>query len=289
MKLKKLIVSGLAVFFLAAGTIAQNLNVVSNAHLTYPGQTCANICGYVDSTGKEYALVGASFGMSIVDVSNPAAPVEVIQIPGIHNLWREIKVRGFYAYVTTEGGGGLQIINMRSLPNTAGIIYHNWTGDGAGSGLTSIHALHIDKNFVYLYGSNLFSGGAYVADITDPWTPTYVGNYQNTTSPYVHDGYVRNDTLYAGHIYNGFFSVVDFTNKAAPVELASQTTPGVFTHNTWLSKDSKTLFTTDEVANSFLTSYDVSNVGSISELDRIQSNPGSNSFVQCAYHPCWRK
>lgn len=279
MKLKKLLVSGLAVLFFAAGSMAQNLNVVSNSHLTYPGQTCANICGYVDSTGKEYALVGASFGMSIVDVSNPAAPVEVIQIPGIHNLWREIKVRGFYAYVTTEGGGGLQIINMRSLPNAAGIVYHNWTGDGAGSGLTSIHALHIDKNFVYLYGSNLFSGGAYVADITDPWTPTYVGNYQNTTSPYVHDGYVRNDTLYAGHIYNGFFSVVDFTNKAAPVELANQTTPGVFTHNTWLSKDSKTLFTTDEVANSFLTSYDVSNLGSISELDRIQSNPGSNSFV----------
>ena len=112
MKLKKLLFSGLAVLFFAAGSMAQNLNVVSNAHLTYPGQTCANICGYVDSTGKEYALVGASFGMSIVDVSNPAAPVEVIQIPGIHNLWREIKVRGFYDYVTTEGGGGLQINNI---------------------------------------------------------------------------------------------------------------------------------------------------------------------------------
>ncbi|MGZ4057106.1 MAG: choice-of-anchor B family protein, partial [Bacteroidia bacterium] len=282
MKLKKLLAPTIAALFFGTASIAQNLNVTLDAHLTYPGQTCANICGYVDSTGKEYALVGASNGMSIVDVSNPSAPVEVLQVPAVHNLWREIKVRGTYAYVTTEGGGGLQIINMRSLPNTAGVTSKLWTGDGAGAGLTSIHALHIDGHYLYLYGSTLFGGGAYVADITDPWNPTYVGNYQNTstgTSRYVHDGYVRNDTLYAAHIYDGFFSVVDFTNKSVPVELASQITPGVFTHNTWLSKDSKTLFTTDEVANSFLTAYDITNLSGINELDRIQSNPGSNSFV----------
>ena len=279
MKFKKLLFTASAVFALSISSIAQNINVVQNAHLTYPGQTCANICGYVDSTGREYALVGASQGMSIVDVTVPTAPVQVLQVPGINNLWREIKVRGNYAYVTTEGGGGLQIINMRSLPNAAGVISKLWTGSGAGTGLTSIHALHIDNNFLYLYGSTLFGGGAYVADITDPWNPVYVGNYQDATSPYIHDGYVRNDTLYGGHIYQGFFDVVDFTNKSAPVQLATQTTPGVFTHNTWLSKDSKTLFTTDEVANSYLTSYDISNLGSINELDRIQSSPGSNAFV----------
>ena len=279
MKFKKLLFLVITVLLFRTVSIAQNINVAFDAHLTYPGQTCANICGYVDSTGREYALVGASFGMSIVDVTIPTAPVQVKQIPGIHNLWREIKVRGNFAYVTTEGGGGLQIVDLRSLPDTAGLIYHNWTGSGAGIGLNSMHSLHIDRNFIYLYGSNLFGGGAYVADITDPWNPVYVGNYQNVSSPYVHDGYVRNDTLYGCHIYQGFFDVVDFTNKSAPVELASQATPGAFTHNSWLSKDSKTLFTTDEVANSFLTAYDISNLSSINELDRIQSNPGSNSFV----------
>ncbi|MBL0329082.1 MAG: choice-of-anchor B family protein [Bacteroidetes bacterium] len=281
MKFKKLLAGAVAVFAFASIASAQ-LNVTFQAQKTYPGQTCANICGYVDSTGREYALVGASQGMSIVDVTVPNTPIEVLVIPGIDNLWKEIKVRGKYAYVTTEGGGGLQIVNLRSLPNTAGVVYHNWapTIPGAGGGtLSSIHALHIDNQYVYLYGSNLFNGGALVADLTDPWNPVYVGNYQNSVSPYVHDGYVRNDTLYAGHIYDGFYSVVDFTNKTAPVELANQSTPTNFTHNTWLSQNSKVLFTTDETNDSYLTAYDISNLGSISELDRIQSNPGSNSIV----------
>lgn len=280
MKPNQLIISFIILLF-GFNSFAQNLNVTFKSQLNYPGQTCANICGYVDQSGNEYALVGASGGMSIVDVTDPVNPLEVIQIPGVNNLWKEIKVRGNYAYVTTEGGGGLQIVNLTSLPNVAGIAYHNWTGDGAIAGqLNSIHALHIDNNFVYLYGSNLFSGGAVVADITDPWNPIYVGKYQaGNGNAYVHDGYVRNDTLYAAHISSGYFSIVDFSNKANPVELINQFTPNNFTHNTWLSQNSKVLFTTDEVDDSYLTAYDISDLSNINELDRIQSNPGSGSMV----------
>lgn len=281
MKLNKLLLTNLAIL-LCLDMVAQNLNVTFKSQLTYPTQTCANICGYVDLSGNEYALVGASLGLSIVDVTNPLSPVEVIQIPGPDNLWKEIKVRGNYAYVTSEGGGGLQIVNLTSLPNTGGITYHSWTGNGAISGqLNTIHALHIDGNFGYLYGSNLFNGGAIAIDLTDPWNPSYLGKYEvgSGNAAYVHDGYVRNDTLYAGHIYSGYFSVVDFTNKANPVELVNQFTPNNFTHNTWLSTDSKTLFTTDEVDNTFLTAYDISNLSNITEVDRIQSNPGSGSMV----------
>jgi choice-of-anchor B domain-containing protein len=280
MKLK-LLVFIIIVFF--TDIKAQNLNVTLRSHLPYPGQTQGNICGYVDSTGKEYALVGASIGLSIVDISDPSTPVEVyhhIGPAGTKSHWQEIKVRGKYAYVVTEAGGGLQIFNLSSLPDTSGIVMHSWKGDSVISGqLNSIHTLHIDNNFVYLYGSNLFNGGPVVADITDPWNPTYVGNYQNAEAPYVHDGYVRNDTLYGCHIYKGFFSVVDFRDKSNPVTLAVQSTPSKFTHNTWLSTNSKVLFTTDEVNNSFLAAYDLSDLQNIQELDRIQSNPGSNSVV----------
>src|SRR6218665_219169 len=280
MKLLKYCASVILTGAFSAVAFAQ-LNVVQRSHLAYSGgRTCANICGYVDSLGNEYALVGVQDGMSIVDVTDPAAPVEVIQIPNVDNLWKEIKVYGKYAYVTTEGGGGLQIVNMSSLPNAAGITYHNWTGDGAIAGsLNTIHALHIDGHYVYIYGSNLFSGAAVVADLTDPWNPHYVGNSFGAVNKYVHDGYVRNDTMYGGHIYDGYFSVIDFTNKAAPVELASQYTPNNFTHNTWLSTNSHILFTTDEVDNSFLTSYDITDLSNITLLDKIQSNPGSQSIV----------
>jgi choice-of-anchor B domain-containing protein len=282
MKLQKLFTCVTLALSVSASVIAQNLNVVLRGHLAYPGKTCANICGYVDSLGNEYALVGVEDGMSIVDVTNPSTPVEVKKIPNVNNLWKEIKVYGNYAYVTTEGGGGLQIVNMRSLPDVTGIVYKNWTGDGIIAGaLNTIHALHIDGHFAYLYGSNLFNGGAIAADLTDPWNPTFAGKYEVGAGQqaYVHDGYVRNDTLWAGHIYAGYFSVVDFTNKTAPVELSIKYTPSNFTHNTWLSTNSKTLFTTDEVDNSFLTSYDVTDPTNIVELDRIQSNPGSQSVV----------
>jgi choice-of-anchor B domain-containing protein len=253
--------------------------------LTYPGKTCANICGYVDSVGNEYALVGSSEGLSIVDVTDPTNPVSVYQHVGPANAqseWQEIKVSGKYAYVTTEAGGGLQIFNLSTLPNATGIVMRSWTGDGAIAGLlTKVHALHIDGNFVYLYGSTLFSGGAVVADISDHWNPTYVGKYSvgAGNAAYLHDGYVRNDTLYGGHIYAGYFSVVDFRNKSNPIELANQNTPSNFTHNTWLSTNSKVLYTTDEVNNSYLTAYDISDLSNITELDRIQSNPGSQSIV----------
>ncbi len=273
----------LPIFLLLSTTVivAQNLNVKFRSQLKYSGQTLANICGYVDKTGKEYALVGTSKGMSIVDVSNPDAPKEVLMITGPTSEWREVKVKGNYAYVTTEGGGGLQIVNMSSLPDKAGVVYKSWTGGTAGS-LTSIHALHIDGNFIYLYGSKLFNGGALVADITDQYNPVYVGNYQAAgagKSAYVHDGYVRNDTLYACHIYEGFTDIVDFRDKKKPKTLGTITTPGKFSHNSWLSNDSKVMFTTDEVNNSFLTAYDISDPGNINEIDRIQSNPGSSSIV----------
>ncbi|HEX8515833.1 MAG TPA: choice-of-anchor B family protein [Bacteroidia bacterium] len=283
MKLQRMIACASLAICMSASMFAQNLNLVQRSHYPYPGKTCANITGYVDTTGREYALVGVSDGLSIVDVTDPVNPVQVKKIPNIDDLWKEVKVYGKYAYVTTEGGGGLQIVNMSSLPNAAGIVYHSWQPviPGAGGGtLESIHALHIDGHFVYLYGSNLFNGGAIAADLTDPWNPVYAGKYEvgSGNQAYVHDGYVRNDTLYAGHIYAGYFSIVDFTNKSAPVEIANQFTPNNFTHNTWLSTDSKTLFTTDEVDGSYVTSYNITDPANIVELDRIQSNPGSQSI-----------
>ena len=209
-------------------------------------------------------------------------PVAIVQIPNVTNLWKEIKVYKNYAYVTTEGGGGLQIVDLTNLPGT-NLPYHSYTGNGTIAGqLNTIHALHIDtsKKFVYLFGTNLFNGGAVVLDINnDPYNPTYAGKYQNPQYAYVHDGYVDNDTLYAGHIYAGVFTVADMTNKSAPIVLAEQQTPTAFTHNTWLSDDHQYIFTTDENSNSFLTSYDISNLNNITEKDKIRATPGSGSIV----------
>ena len=182
-------------------------------------------------------------------------------------------------YVTTEAGtSGLQIVNLINLPAT-NLAVATWTPTINSTQLKTIHALHIDeaKGKVYLYGSNIGNQGAIVADIvTNPMAPVYLGTYNNR---YIHDGYVRGDTLYACHINQGDLEIVDMTNPAAGVSLADFQTPNNFTHNSWLSQDSKTVFTTDEVPNSFLAAYDISNLSNISELDRIQSKPGTNKYV----------
>ena len=279
---KKLIVALLLVLAGFAKVSAQK-NTILRSHLTFPGKQLSNIGGYVDSLGNEYALVGHSLGISIVNVQDPANPFIVQEIPGPNSIWREVKVWQKFAYVTTEGGSqGLQIVDLTNLPGTV-LPYHTWapsiTTTVGTYTLSTIHALHIDNGYVYLYGANNGSGidGIVIGDLSDPWNPTTAGIYNGY---YVHDGYVRNDTVWACHIYDGFFSAIDVSDKANPVQLAQQHTPNNFTHNSWLSDNSRYLFTTDEVDNSYLAAYDVSDVNNIQFIDKIQSqNAGSNSIV----------
>lgn len=258
------------------------LNIAFRSQLAFPGMDASNIWGYVDSLGNEYALVGTEDGVRIVDVTNPVIPVQKFLVPGNTSFWREIKTWGKYAYVTTEATSpnpGIQIINLSNLP--ASVTSKYWRGTGVINNLlTKAHALHVEAAHLYLYGTNLFSGAALIVNLADPWNPVYMGYCAGASSAYVHDGYVRNDTLYAGHIYAGYFGVWNVTNKTAPVLVSTQITPGAFTHNTWLTDSSRILLTTDEVSNSYLTAYDISNPYNITELDRIQSQfPASGSIV----------
>jgi choice-of-anchor B domain-containing protein len=273
--MKKILFALFLVLF-ALASQAQ-LNITYQSSLPYPGKSLANIGGHVDSQGNEYALVGTFTGLSIVNVSNPAAPVEKFDVTGPSSSWREVKTWGNYAYVTTEGGSsGLQIINMTYLPDSIQVKF--WKGSGSiANQLETIHALHIEDAHVYLFGSNIANGGPVIASLADPWNPVYVGQKSGS---YVHDGYVRNDTLWAAHIYGGYFSVMDVSTKSNPVILAQQSTPGNFTHNTWLNDAGSVLFTTDEINNSFLTAYDVRDINNITEIARVKSqHPTSGSAV----------
>ncbi len=265
-------------------SFAQNLNTTFRAKISYPGQTLANVWGY-ESRGREYALVGGAKGLIIVDITNPNVPQQIVQIPGPNNLWKEIKTYKHYAYVTSEAGqSGIQIVDLTALPSPT-VQSHVYLGDGVISGqLSNIHALHIDetKGFLYAWGGNLFGGGAKVFDLkADPYNPVYVGKFDQLG--YIHDGYVDNDTMYSCHIYAGQFAIVNMADKSAPELINTQTTPGAFVHNTWITDDRRTILATDEVNNSFLSAWDVSDPTDIKFLDKIQSNPGSNSMVHNTY------
>lgn len=254
-----------------------NMSQVGHLDLNSLHSTGLNdIWGYVDGTGIEYALVGASDGTSVVSLQDPSNPVEVFWKPGTNSVWRDLKTWNNHAYITTEAEEGLLILDLTSLPNASGIDTTHWYGTSPNTFL-SAHNLFIEDNgYCYLFGSNIANGGVRILDLnSDPMNPTEVGSFENW---YVHDGVVRNDTMFLGHINDGFLSMVDVSDKANPVYLGSTNTPSNFTHNVWFSDDGTKAFTTDEVSNAYIASYDVSNPSNIVELDKIQSSPGTGTI-----------
>ncbi len=258
----------------------KNLNL--KASIDFSPQTLAG-CWHYETSGKSYALLGASGGLMIVDVTIPDTPLFVLQVPGIDNLWREVKVEGQYAYVTTEGNdssgvlNGIQIVNLSYLPDSAPSKIYK--GDGLIlNELESAHSITSSGEYIYINGHNILSQGRGVlmCSIADPWNPVFIGAVTNN---YCHDSYVRGDTLWTSDILAGQFSVYNISDRSNPALLATQQTPGDFNHNAWLSDDGQTLFTTDERNNEPLGAFDVSDLNNITLLDTYYTTNFSSSEV----------
>lgn len=271
-----------AFIFLLLNTICsfsfgqKNLSFLGN--LQY-NQKVNDVWGYVDNTGKEYALVGGTTGASIVDVSNPNAPVSLFFIEGDTSIWRDIKTYQNYAYVTNEKGGGLLIIDLSNLPNS--INFKNWKLDSVG--YETAHNIYIDEfGFAYLLGSNIGNRGALILDLnfSNKFKPPMVGIYDDK---YVHDAFVRDNIMWTAEVYEGNFSVVDVSNKQQPIILARQRTSSGFTHQVWLSDDNNYLITNDEKAGAYIDIYDVSNLNNIERLDKYRSHPDDNVIPHNTY------
>lgn len=265
----------ICILFAVSSLFAQ-MNIALKSHINYMdfrGVMLNGIWGYTAPTGNEYAIVGTRSGVSIVSLADPENPVEVYWHQGLFTVWREVKIYGHYAYISTEAPSGLLIIDLSPLPNNPIVSEVHYTGP-ANNPWQSAHSLYIDEEegYCYIFGANRGNGGAIILDIaTDPMNPIEVGVFDNW---YVHDGFARGNRLYLAHILNGFFSIVDVSDKSNPVLIATKNTPLNFTHNIWPSDDNQYLFTTDEVAGAFIAAYDISDPNNIVELDRIQSNPG---------------
>ena len=256
-----------------------NMNLLGT--YDYPTTQGNDIWGWVDANGNEFALVGLRSGVSCVDVTNPTNPVEMFFIADLNSTWRDIKTWGHYAYVTTEANAGLLIIDLNDMSGNTNWHRTNFTNPTTGTSLsfTSAHNIYIDENGIaYIFGAGGAgpqSNGAIFLDVaTNPINPLYLGEW---SEQYIHDAMVRGDTMYAGCIYSGDLYIVDVSDKSNPVTIGSHQTPNAFTHNAWVSDDGNYVFTTDEKPDSYIGSYDISDLSNIQEVDRIQSNPGSNS------------
>ncbi len=245
-----------------------NVNYISD--LPYDADL-SDIWGWAAPDGTEYALVGVRNGFSIVSLEDPENPYEAAFIPGPSTTWRDIKTWDHYAYVTNEGGDGLLVVNLENLPDgLTNDDWFYWAPDLPGLGtLSTIHNLYIDEfGTCYLAGANINSGGVLYVDVaTDPFGPQFVG-----AGPpiYSHDVYARDNFLYSSEIYQGVFAIYDVSDLTNPALVNTQSTGATFTHNTWLSDDGNTIFTTDELANAPCGSYDISDKNDIKELNQFR-------------------
>jgi choice-of-anchor B domain-containing protein len=244
-----------------------------------------DICGWAAPDGKEYALVGLHTGVAIVDVdSNPLK--EVAFVPTENNLWKDINTFGHYAYVSAEANVGILIIDLQYLPDS--VKTYTWqdslpTSEGPRP-LTRAHTLWTDENgLLYLNGSNLNNGGVIILDVaSSPTDPVFLGY---APSIYSHDCYTRDSIIYSAEIYSGNLSIYDAHDPQNITMLGQVRTPSEFTHNAWLSDNSKYMFTTDERSNSYIASYDITDPGNIIELDRWRqaATEGLGNIVHNVY------
>ncbi len=267
----------LGLFVMLAICVSPKVNAQINMTLLGNLPISANVfdvAGYVDSQGNEYAIIGADKGAFIVDVTIPSNPDSVFFISGTNSWWRGVEVYNNYAYITSQSTGGLMIIDLSSLPFNTNLTVSYFTG--VTYSFQIAHELFIDENGIcYIFGSNYGNGGAIMLDLSaSPTNPVELGVFDQH---YLHDGMVRGDTLWGAAIYQGYFSVIDVSNKSSPVLIATHNTPAAVTHNCWISDDGKTLFTTDKTSGGYIISFDVSDLNNITELNKIRSNPGSGS------------
>lgn len=268
-----------------------SLNMNKLGQLTYANTNLNDVWGYADGNGNEYALVGAELGFSIVDVTVASNPVEKAFIPGAFSIWRDIKTWSHYAYVMHDGyfgpSDGILIVDLDSINQPSQKFtkfFPTITIDTNTGTYDKAHNLYVDENGVlYVFGASVpgipgnGASGALMFDLTqNPENPTFLGVFNEH---YLHDGMVRGDTLWGSAIYAGKLFAIDLSDKLNPVILGGISTPNNFTHNSWISDDNKTCFTTDEKPGSFVAAYDVSDPTTMQELDRIQQSIDTSQVI----------
>ncbi|TKS56199.1 choice-of-anchor B family protein [Mesohalobacter halotolerans] len=208
--------------------------------------------------GKEYAIMGLNNGTAFIDVSQPTSPIYLGKLPThtTNSQWRDIKVFGNYAFIVSEASGhGMQVFDLTKLRNVTNPPI-NFSDDAHYDGFGNAHNIVINESQPYAYavGTQTFSGGPHVVDISDPLNPVFAGGYASDF--YTHDAQVVTyngpDPDYQGEeIYIGsnedevvILNVTDKTN-ISNISTISYTNIG-YTHQAWLTENQQYLLLGDE-------------------------------------------
>ena len=234
---------------------------------------------YVNDLGEEYGLVGSASGTAIYPLEE-GNDEELAFIQGPTSRWREYTVIGDFAYVTTEGNGenqGLQVLDLSQLPDTAFLLT---TFD---STFTRGHILqkdiyNPDEPYIYVSGTDS-TGSVHILDVSDPANPVQVGLHE--PGPYIHDVHVRGDRMYTFQFFETTIEVVDISDKSNPTVITTIDDPGAATHSGWTTDDNNFLIVADERDGFDGRIFDISDLNDVTEVSTFTSNP--SAFVHNPY------
>ena len=221
------------------------------------GGEASDVWGWKDPlTGHEYALMGSSRGVIIVDITDTTNPVYLGNLlkPDGQFVWQDLEVYKDHAFVVCDlAPCGLQIFDLTRLRGVT--TKQDWRPDLVYPVTAITHTIDInpETGFAYLNGPYVV-GPTHIVDITTPKLPKPVGFISD--DGYTHDSFCRNyqgpDTRYTGkeicfNFNEDTVNIYDVSNKSSITRLARETYPGAaYTHSGWLTQDSRYLLSTDE-------------------------------------------
>ncbi|MFT5222647.1 MAG: choice-of-anchor B domain-containing protein [Glaciecola sp.] len=237
-------------------------NVDLLAHLPFDeigGGVGNDIWGWTDpETGREYALMGKSTGMAIIDVTEPIAPRYLGELGTmtVSSSWRDIKVHDDTAYIVSESTlHGIQAFDLTQLRGASSArpwAASNWQVPVQGS-----HNIVINEQSgrAYAVGSKECGGGPYVIDLAT-FTPVAqdgcvdIDGYTHDMQCVVYDGPDTDHTGAEICLASNLDTVTiwDLTEPASPVMLSRIGYPGArYTHQGWLTSDAAYFLVGDEL------------------------------------------
>ncbi|QYK47562.1 MAG: choice-of-anchor B family protein [Phycisphaeraceae bacterium] len=252
------------------------------------GSNSGNSCwGYTSPSGRRYAIIGLQKGFGFVEVTDPRNAQYVGFIGGPSSLWHDVKVLGHYAYGVSEGGSGIQVMNLANIDN--GVVTLARNHSTMGHSTTHTIMSNPASGFLYLAGANVGNGGLVAVSTADPARPAIVGAW---TTRYVHEALIVSYTSgpYAGKEIAFCFSagygldIVDVTNKSSMVRIGGNTDYPFrsYCHQGWLSEDRKYLYMDDELDEGvkvWTTTTHVFNVENLSNPIYVGSFSGGTTAI----------
>jgi len=245
----------LLLIFAAVSVVAQDsLNMIRLAQwhdeslpIASPGNLNVRYsgCWGLAVHGREYAILGGARHVLVFDVTTPTQPMLVGKFEGKTNtVWREFKSYRNRIYAVSDATSeGLMILDFSQAPDT---IVQTYFSDTL---FRSAHTITLDtvSGRIYLNGSNIASQGLAILDVSqNPDTPVLLGTY-SLPGGYIHDAYVRGDTVYASCGFEGYFIYDCRSVPEKPKTIASLPPTGGYHHNSWLSTDGRYAFLTEEI------------------------------------------